>query len=877
MHSSRRIHKMDIDAAGSETVRCSGCNLTFPSKNQLFRHLADSSKTCLSPEDYREYLTQVPTAKRYWEKIAVLYGYLPGTDFRFGCSTGPPCGVQGGQHAAWLVTQAIDRVTYGANYNEPSDWSEKSADPKINRSYGTTSRGTDAAEQDHHTGAITEVLCTMTTPLHGNKAENSRNKGGDKKLREWIDNVNQELKYILEKIVMSRKTSPDGRTANQWSVGSIQVFGRVHIPNKRFNAESDIVHRRVDYCFPADLLLPSSPEQGLNDEDEFFSQTAVSIQRFLDTLESFPPGNKSYRVFEVSQTAGSSDCNESTDSPAFFFKNDTMPSFSRPSDDTLKYLSRLKKLMQSFQTQVEELNSEDKGAMLEKSLNETKRKNQKAPKKKRSRGSTDDSRQQTKEGSDEKSDIETLEEDVFAEESIANSDVLGDATDLTAKVKRLLRRKRYHNFCPNVLAHDYLSYRRVDRFYHRGTIRLEDDPDSNNSEGERASTLSSKMIRNRPFFIFSLKGDILLHQQVVRVIGLLIAICRGVIHEDILECIFDEEFTHLVPAPPAPSIGLMAGEVSYITWEGRLKMILSARPSDRFPKGWNTEAVIQSVKEWEAGMIEDIAKGWYWDGIDDDGRLKSEVSWLENVLYPWAKRTRTMLEEYRRWKTASTTALLSLAIDTSIPSVYQKVLHYLRLADSSGMWPSTTSKRQLVMLSTSKDQSRITPLSVAHAATTNSRNQSSSAYSFNEGQGGASGSFSVGIMPDGGCSQPKGNVLFPELVRAAFELERALRPDRPPSSTIAINRNAQFRPHTDNGAGAGQSNSLIVGLGNYAGGELMVEGVKNDIRYNPIEFDGWKERHWTLPFKGERFSLVWFTPKGCEGKRGIDLYSENNA
>ena len=90
-------------------------------------------------------------------------------------------------------------------------------------------------------------------------------------------------------------------------------------------------------------------------------------------------------------------------------------------------------------------------------------------------------------------------------------------------------------------------------------------------------------------------------------------------------------------------------------------------------------------------------------------------------------------------------------------------------------------------------------------------------------------------------------------------------------STIAINRNAQFRPHKDNGAGAGQSTSLIVGLGNYTGGELMVEGSKKDIRYNPIEFDGWKQRHWTLPFSGERFSLVWFTPKGCEGKRGIDL------
>ena len=33
-------------------------------------------------------------------------------------------------------------------------------------------------------------------------------------------------------------------------------------------------------------------------------------------------------------------------------------------------------------------------------------------------------------------------------------------------------------------------------------------------------------------------------------------------------------------------------------------------------------------------------------------------------------------------------------------------------------------------------------------------------------------------------------------------------------------------------------------------------------RYNPLEFDGWMQRHWTLPFVGERFSLVWFTPLG---------------
>jgi hypothetical protein len=173
----------------------------------------------------------------------------------------------------------------------------------------------------------------------------------------------------------------------------------------------------------------------------------------------------------------------------------------------------------------------------------------------------------------------------------------------------------------------------------------------------------------------------------------------------------------------------------------------------------------------------------------------------------------------------------------------------------------------------STDSSGNSTSSIVEARIRASSNQvvQSSAYSFNEGKGGASGSFTVGVMPGDRCEQPKSNSSFPELMKAAFELEIALCPDREPSSTIAINRNAQFRPHVDVGAGAGQSTSLIVGLGDYVGGELMVEGTTHDIRYKPLEFNGWKQRHWTLPFNGERFSLVWFTPKGCDGIHGIDL------
>jgi hypothetical protein len=54
---------------------------------------------------------------------------------------------------------------------------------------------------------------------------------------------------------------------------------------------------------------------------------------------------------------------------------------------------------------------------------------------------------------------------------------------------------------------------------------------------------------------------------------------------------------------------------------------------------------------------------------------------------------------------------------------------------------------------------------------------------------------------------------------------------------------------------------MIVGLGDYTGGELFVEGEKFDISHTPLEFDGFRLRHWTAPFDGERFSLVWFTPE----------------
>ena len=294
----------------------------------------------------------------------------------------------------------------------------------------------------------------------------------------------------------------------------------------------------------------------------------------------------------------------------------------------------------------------------------------------------------------------------------------------------------------------------------------------------------------------------LLFRRAVRIIGLLVAICRGVIDDDIIDCMFDEEFVNLVPAPPALHCGLLQGEAQYMAFEGKMKTIMNARRTDRYSYGFGDEDTVAAVEEWERLLLNDVANSWCWNGEAKGGRLRTETHWIENVLYPWAEKTQQLLEDYRGWKASKALDVTTLkSIDTIVPPLFEKVLFHLREADKSGMWPSTSPNRQLVMLSTSTESSQVTSLSVAYSLANKKEPSKSCAYAFKEGEGGASGSFSVGAMPEGQSSQPKANMLFPELVKAAFELEIALFPNRDPSSTIAINRNAQFRPHTDSGAG----------------------------------------------------------------------------
>ena len=897
--SSVRPSSSSPASSSALNSRCKGCQHDFPSRNAVFKHLQETQGACLTAGERDEFLRYALIQQRH--KVLVLLGYYieppPAAD-------PSPSGydttrrlVANGEDAAQLLLQVLVEIeaTAQAAPERPTT-SVAPEDFRLSRAYGSTSRGTSVVAQDDGTGALTEVLALRLPALTGS-------------VNDWIETVNAKLLQHLEQ----GSTAGDGE--NIGNLGSmVRVLGRLDLPNAacKFNPEQDYTHRRIEFLLPMDVFWPAS-------RVPLSSGTPMGLAvlaDFFGKVVSFDDGSNS----------------GSDPDPVHFSKGDaTLLGVQRPSRETLHYMHSLKKQMQLLTTHIEKKNASDSAALQEKEGSNCKRGRHRNASHESNKKFELEGRKRKKNSTEHNKElVDTENASLVAGASTteagrcriqstpASSEkderVLHKQRNRGNKGTHILRRRRFHNFTPTVMAHEYLAFRRLDRFYHRATIRFEPGP------GRNLCVLSSHQFpsssSHRPFMVVSLNGDLFLNGQAPRLVGLFLALAAGVIDADIVDCVFDEKYPHLVPTPAAPLFAMHAAEACYTKWEGKLKAVLSPRRGDPDKSGWNDPDTLQRVRDWTSVVRERTAQAWSQDGVDPvDGRLVSVRTWVEKVLLPWAVRANNQLVDYRQWKSAqsdkdatemSSPVLRSQVIaevsgvssepldlpvgtvnlppldsvDPAVPELFERVLHYLRQADSSGLWPSTTAKRQLVMISTVKEgedggvnPATATNLTVAlqRANAHKSELTQSSAYIFQEGQGGASGSFSVGAMPGGMCAQPKGNTLFPELMKAAFELELALRPDREPSSTIAINRNAQFRPHTDSGAGVGQGTSLIVGLGTFVGGELVVEGELKDIRYKAVEFNGWKQRHWTMPFLGERYSLVWFTPKGCEGVRGLDL------
>jgi tRNA pseudouridine(38-40) synthase len=314
------------------------------------------------------------------------------------------------------------------------------------------------------------------------------------------------------------------------------------------------------------------------------------------------------------------------------------------------------------------------------------------------------------------------------------------------------------------------------------------------------------------YAVFSATGDLFLRGQLRHMFGLVFCVMLGYIPLELVQSLISKDFIADSSVPSIPGWCIYISGTKNANWD------TTADCSVAFDR-----TLLLGFREQ---IMERIAEQW--TETDPAGgyltQLKSQCAAL-------CRKAET-LQSLRR---LNTELMLQGTYNASmiVPTMYQRVLSLLQHADKvSGLWPSTTIGRREVI-----EDSTLTE------------------------NGGEGGSFSIGYYPPH-LPQPKGNKLFPDLLEACMVLERNICPHRKPSSTIAVNRHAQFLPHRDTGVGSGQSQSMIVGLGDYVGGEIVVEGTPHNILYQPIEFDGWKQIHYTFPFKGSRYSLVYFTPQG---------------
>jgi hypothetical protein len=346
-------------------------------------------------------------------------------------------------------------------------------------------------------------------------------------------------------------------------------------------------------------------------------------------------------------------------------------------------------------------------------------------------------------------------------------------------------------------------------------------------------------VGGRPYVRLQVNADALLEGQLEAMVGTAVCVWRGWLPREFPAVALDPTVVLRTPALPA---GLGYLRRARFDWEA---------PKQALFRRQRAPPTEERLAAFEAALVERIASSPVATEAVTQAWLEESERHTCPAILRTAERLGLRLGLAERLgsvaaplaASGSQTARVAAADEhgdeplttalTDAPAVYADVLRLLRLADRSGQWPSTSRARARI-------------LSVEDVTTGGSFSLRA------PGRGAVTSTWHAGST--------RGNVLFDELVHATFALESALMPDRPPSTMVAVNRRALFRPHTDAGSGFGQSTSLIVGLGDYSGGELVVEGEPSDIRYKPLQFDGWRQRHWTLPFEGERFSLVWFTP-----------------
>jgi hypothetical protein len=92
------------------------------------------------------------------------------------------------------------------------------------------------------------------------------------------------------------------------------------------------------------------------------------------------------------------------------------------------------------------------------------------------------------------------------------------------------------------------------------------------------------------------------------------------------------------------------------------------------------------------------------DKNDDDMTMSPPASTSEHTLMEASKAPSIERNEPTYSEIAASLVPSLDTVNPTVPEIYQEVLYHLRRANDSGLWPSTTPKRQLVMISSLTEQ-----------------------------------------------------------------------------------------------------------------------------------------------------------------------------
>lgn len=124
--------------------------------------------------------------------------------------------------------------------------------------------------------------------------------------------------------------------------------------------------------------------------------------------------------------------------------------------------------------------------------------------------------------------------------------------------------------------------------------------------------------------------------------------------------------------------------------------------------------------------------------------------------------------------------------------------------------------------------------------------------------------FGYGMRKFRGFGEFVANDKYPEVFKALVKYGNTIAPRGWKYSTITLNHGVKAKKHKDT---FNVGRSIIVGIGDYTGGRVKVwdkddkNPIEADIHDKPLMFNGAKLFHQTTPFKGERYTIIYYNQK----------------